>query len=297
METILFLQQLSSPWLDRLAVAVTALGAEEFYTLALPLLFWLGPPAFAVRVAGVLLASGWLQDTLKLAIDSPRPDDALRLAYRGVDLGPAFPSGHALVALTFWGYLAARLKDRRLTAAAAILVVLVALSRVYLGVHWPVDVLGGLALGAAVLAGALGMEPLLGRWQAELRRPALAALVLGGSALLALASPGAAGVRSAGAAGGAIAGYLLFRQLAPAYVPGGRPHRLLARVLLGLAVLLALRAGLAALLPDAAAAHYLRYLLMGVWLALGPNLLIEGKAPAALQPAAAAEPVAGGQDG
>ena len=95
-----------------------------------------------------------LIEVLKRLVGRPRPGTALAL----VDShGFAFPSGHALAAAAVWGLVAvlcgrwARRGAARAAAvtAAGVLALVAGGSRVYLGVHWPTDVLGGWALGAA----------------------------------------------------------------------------------------------------------------------------------------------------
>jgi membrane-associated phospholipid phosphatase len=111
-----------------------------------------------VLVAGVTVAgNGVLTLALKQAVARPRPP--LSGALAAAD-GYAFPSGHAATAAAAFGVLAflcsaplrgwaARVAVR---AGAAVLAALVGISRIYLGVHWAADVLGGWAFGALWLA-------------------------------------------------------------------------------------------------------------------------------------------------
>jgi undecaprenyl-diphosphatase len=105
----------------------------------------------------VLISSGGgslLTFVLKSLFDRPRPDVVVHLV--GVS-SASFPSGHAMASATIYltlGALLARVQpQRRLKiyagVVAATLTVLVGLSRVYLGVHWPTDVLAGWCVGAA----------------------------------------------------------------------------------------------------------------------------------------------------
>jgi undecaprenyl-diphosphatase len=95
-----------------------------------------------------------LSTLLKLSFERPRPD----LVPHAVAVYTAsFPSGHAMLsAVTYLtlGTLLARIQPRRrlrayIVAVAVLLTLLVGTSRVYLGVHWPTDVLAGWCLGAA----------------------------------------------------------------------------------------------------------------------------------------------------
>jgi undecaprenyl-diphosphatase len=109
----------------------------------------------ALTVVGATLTS----TAIKLMVARPRPQaDALVHA-----LGYAFPSGHSTTAAAAWLSSAVVLGSLTrgtalriaLGAVASVVVVLVGVSRVYLGVHAPTDVLGGWALGALWLAGTL----------------------------------------------------------------------------------------------------------------------------------------------
>jgi membrane-associated phospholipid phosphatase len=118
----------------------------------------------ALWIAVTAAAGTALQQGVKAALDRPRPHwvnpvDSAHYA--------AFPSGHALTATVTFGLLLWMLKlhgapaawQRLATAVAAVSVLGVGFTRLYLGVHWFTDILGGWLLGAALVAWAVGTYP------------------------------------------------------------------------------------------------------------------------------------------
>ena len=155
-------------WLRETARDITALGGFTVLTLisvlATIMLLIHRRRAQALVFAGTVLAAQLVSDGLKVWIGRPRPTlvSHLDLVYSN-----SFPSGHALmtpvVYLSLAGILAAG--ERRagekalLLGSAAALTAAVGISRVYLGVHWPTDVLAGWMLGGAIaLASSLGLR-------------------------------------------------------------------------------------------------------------------------------------------
>jgi undecaprenyl-diphosphatase len=97
-----------------------------------------------------------IQDALKVSFHRARPELALHLISQG---GYSFPSGHSFTGLIFYGMLIwlcrSNMKNRiaadLITFLLICLIALLGFSRIYLGVHFPTDVLGGWALGLCVL--------------------------------------------------------------------------------------------------------------------------------------------------
>jgi undecaprenyl-diphosphatase len=144
------------PWLAGVARDFTALGSigvVSFVTLVVGgHLMLQGRFRVALFVLAAVAIGIVLSSMLKLGFDRARPD----LVPHGTTVySPAFPSGHALVSAVAYLTLAALLAQvqprRRLTiyllGTAAALTVAIGLTRVFLGVHWPSDVLAGWAAG------------------------------------------------------------------------------------------------------------------------------------------------------
>jgi undecaprenyl-diphosphatase len=136
---------------DNKVLAVLFLGQTAF--------FWLRRERFKSAASlGLGLSMFAAGSLLKAAIGRPRP---FLWSHLVAAHGGAFPSGHALGAAACYAFLAWLLArawpERRSTlwTGCAVVVFLVGFSRLYLGVHWPTDVAGGWALGAALAAGAV----------------------------------------------------------------------------------------------------------------------------------------------
>jgi membrane-associated phospholipid phosphatase len=135
--------------------------------------------ATALLVPVAALAAFAVQQLVVLVVDEARPyavhPDALVLIARTTD--PSFPSDHACVT----GAVAAALflVDRRLGWTATVVALVMAATRVYVGAHWPLDVVAGLALGALVaLAVVAVLRHPVARVVERLRATALAPLLV-----------------------------------------------------------------------------------------------------------------------
>jgi undecaprenyl-diphosphatase len=154
-------------WMQEAARDVTALGGFTVLTLvtvtATAILLLHGRRAQAAIFAATVVVAQAVAELVKHWIARPRPELILQhdLVYSS-----SFPSGHAMMSpvvyLTLAAFLAAgerrRAEKTLLSVLAAVLVMAIGVSRVYLGVHWPSDVLAGWALGGAVaFAATMGL--------------------------------------------------------------------------------------------------------------------------------------------
>jgi undecaprenyl-diphosphatase len=139
------------PWLGTNLVFIPVLGPACWY-------LWrkLRRPDLAIIVAVTTVGNYVLGTALKLAFERPRP--ALWPA-RGEYTGTAYPSGHVMAVTSVIGVIAVLLYEKRggMSPLIAWMMLLIATcySRLYLGVHWPTDVVGGLLAGGTWFVGIL----------------------------------------------------------------------------------------------------------------------------------------------
>jgi undecaprenyl-diphosphatase len=156
------MKQMRNAPADEIMITLTMLGDSLVMTaLAAVIVFWLiGHKAYRAALAALIavLAGKIFVPILKYGIQRPRP----AAVYDGAELF-SFPSGHATMAALIFGILAVlvshsmgRWSRALVYAMCGLVVVAIAYSRVYLGVHWLSDVLGGLLFGS-VMAAAFGV--------------------------------------------------------------------------------------------------------------------------------------------
>ena len=144
----------SQPWLDKLFWAITQTAGPLVLipvTITVVVLWRRSEKTAAMLVITSVAAGFVLSSLFKLKYARPRPDLFPPLV---VEHSYSFPSGHTLTAVTFYGLLAILLWQRGhhfWGIIAGLWVLLVAFSRVYLGAHYPSDVLASLALGVIML--------------------------------------------------------------------------------------------------------------------------------------------------
>jgi len=269
---ITWIQQFSSPLLDIFFKAVTFMGNAEYYILIIPLLFWLYDKKFALRFGVFFICNAWLNSFIKDIFQVTRPPIELHKIQQG---GYSFPSGHAQGSTGFWGYLAVQVKRPWAYIVAAILCSLVAFSRVYLGVHFPLDILAGILIAIVWIVIydfiTRKVKLKLNLWQWFLASLALCALLL-------LLHPGGDSPLLAGFLLSSLWGYRLETDLVNFNVKGYWWQNVI-KALLGTAVLFGLHSGLKPILltlfnnpaGDTAfyyAATFCRYFIMGLWVSL-----------------------------
>lgn len=292
--------QTMSPALDGFMRGVTFLGTIEFYILFIPALYWCVNQSLGLRVLFILILTDIPGSSLKQLLHEPRPYWLGGVKALAEDPYYGIPSTHASNTLAVWGLIAYTVKKSWLWIFTIVFLLLIGLSRLYLGVHFPQDVLGGWLLGLFMLFLFIKYESRFLAWWGQMSGKtqillgfalSVSLILLGVLVLAAIAgSPDPPEwstfstqareidhyITLAGFLFGAVAGLTLKSKYAPFKVNGSALQKV-GRYIVGMIGLFVLYLGLdvlfAQLAPDASLAgyilRYIRYSLVSIWAVFG----------------------------
>jgi membrane-associated phospholipid phosphatase len=287
-------------WLTLPMKAFSFLGTEEFLILLLPILYWCVDSSLGIRVTIILMLSTSINGAFKLAFHGPRPY-WYSPGVHGLAAETSFgvPSNHAQSAAVVWGLLAAYLKKGWVWLLAILLILLIGFSRLYLGVHFPHDVLLGWLIGGLIVWLALRFWDPVSAWVKKQSAgwQVLAAFLVSLAIFLlplipvvwlkatnwqppqawAMYATQAISLENVATSAGIVFGLLVgLVWLAHQgwFQTKGLWWKLVLRYLLGLAGILVIRYGLKFIFPEGETVlayflRYLRYTLIGFWVAGG----------------------------
>jgi len=292
--------QTMSPALDSVMKLFSFLGTIEFYILLIPVLYWLVNPQLGMRILLLLITTDFIGTSFKHLLRQPRPYWLGGVKELALEPSYGIPSTHASDSLAVWGGLAYHLKNGWLWAVSGGLILLVAMSRLYLGVHFPQDVLGGWLIGVLVILVFTWVEGRFLSWFKALPQAAqigagfgvsILMILIGVIILASIASSSdpatwvefSSGSRSishyftmAGAFFGAVAGYVLMQRHA-SFQSKGTSGQQAGRYVLGIVGVLVIYIGLDLFFGLIAAdetligyiLRYLRYASVALWVTFG----------------------------
>jgi membrane-associated phospholipid phosphatase len=302
---ILFAVQNLGSWLNFPMKFFTFLGNEEFYLLLMPAIYWCINARLGLQIGVILLLSNGVNTLMKIGFHRPRPYWLSDQVWIGGHLGDfSFPSGHAQIGISIWGFLAFTLRKGWAWIGAAAVIFLIGMSRIYLGVHFPIDIAAGWAVGALLLAAYIQLKKPVGTW---LRKQSLGlqiVIIAGLIVLLLLAGfvlqqrlenwqipvdwmeRAGEDITSMGIVNlTTISGVFLGLGAGAAFLNSqgefnttGTITQKIIRYLVGLIGVAVLWAGLDALFPDGATLaalvwRFIRYTLVGLWISWGAPLV------------------------
>jgi membrane-associated phospholipid phosphatase len=299
-----FIQNLGT-WLLPIMQFFSFCATEEFFILVMPILYWCMDTAIGMRVGVVVLISSSVVDITKMVCQLGRPYWLFpKVRTYAVESSFGLPSGHTQKAVAVWATLAATFKKTWLWVLSIFMILMIALSRIYLGVHFLSDVLAGLVISILFLILYLKLEAPVIRWAKK--QPLWVITLL---SLIACVVPVliVAAIRVA-KAGWQVPAEWLVTDIDPFNPEGiltlngtlfgllvgyawlvrsggfkikGTPFQLVLRYFLGIAGIFAIRYGLKFVFPETAdflgyALRFIRYGLIGLWVAaLAPFAFIK----------------------
>jgi len=280
LDFITMIQQIDTPLLVSFFRAITSLGDELFYLILFPFLLWCVDFYLGIKVGIIFLLSVYANAGIKEIFQQPRPFEILPEIQKVYATGYGFPSGHAQSSLVVWGSIAYLKKQIWICILSILLILLIGFSRIYLGVHFPTDVLGGWLIGGLVLClsyyvfSKIKFDSISGNTRFKIICITLFPVIL----LQFQSSPDI--ISSVATLTGVGYGLLLFHSSIGGIRLGNWLQRFFS-FLLGVTGIGILYLGLKFILPSEGQPFYqlsrfFRYLLLGMWISFGaPRLFIQ----------------------
>jgi membrane-associated phospholipid phosphatase len=271
-EIIRFIQAFSNPFLDNVFVSITMLGEEYFFIIALSLIYWCIDKNMGYRIGFTYLSSMVLNAGIKEVLQVPRPigETGIRSLRIETATGSSFPSGHTQGVATFWISLMTNTKKSWTYILGSIIILMVALSRIYLGVHRPVDVVGSIVI-AAVWVFIVNM---IFDYIKTGGNKAILLLTIIPMVICAVILKDADYYKALGVSIGFFIGYII----EPKYINFNVRAGLLKQVFklfLGLSVAIAIKVLTKLILPETLLGDLIRYIIIGLWITLGATYIFD----------------------
>lgn len=149
LDIIRMIQSIHNPFLDSFFQITTMLGENFMIMIIILGVYWCINKRWGEYVAYSFFTSAVLNNTIKNIVKAKRPigEEGIRSLRVHTATGYSFPSGHTQGAASTYGALYLLLKKYKCAIIFIIIIFIVGVSRLYLGVHYPKDVLGGIILG------------------------------------------------------------------------------------------------------------------------------------------------------
>ncbi len=165
LQVILWFQSWRTPLVADIALVFNFLGTENFLLPLLAFVYWCVDAAFGRRLTILFVINAWLNTWIKDLFNRPRPFQVSDQVHKLVDEpSPGIPSAHAQNTALIAGTFADKIKRSWVTALLVVYALLMAVSRMVAGVHFPEDVTAGLVIGLIAVLLYLWLEPRASAW-------------------------------------------------------------------------------------------------------------------------------------
>lgn len=271
LEIIKFIQQIANPFWDVFFIIISAMSEEFIIIALLGLLYWCMDKRLGYKIGFLYVLNAPLNLIIKAFVNAPRPigSEGIRSIYKETATGSSFPSGHSQLGGGLFYFLFKNDKCIIRRAVFLIIAILIPVSRLYLGVHYPVDVVVGFILGVIMVyvSGAI-FEKLYERHTAWLVLFALPAIVF------CIIDGGSDSCKMAGLIIAFLFGMVIEKKYIDFSVKASLPVQILKYVC-GVAFVILLRSGMKLIFPDGALWGFIRYFVIGIFVTIVYPLLIK----------------------
>lgn len=257
LEILRHIQSIANPFLDFLFQLITICGEQIVIISIIAIVYWALDEKFGEYIAYSVLTSVLLNNTIKDIFKMKRPigEEGIRTLREQTATGYSFPSGHTQSASSFYGAIAIYLKKRAMDIIATIMIILIGFSRLYLGVHYPKDVIVGGILGILT---SLICYKLYNKFENKMLLYVITFVIF----IPALTFAHSADfIKGMGTYLGFIIGIYIEKKYVNFSVETSNGNKII-RVLLGVLILLVLQVGLKYILPGGTIFSFIRYLLI-----------------------------------
>ncbi|WP_069999418.1 phosphatase PAP2 family protein [Cellulosilyticum sp. I15G10I2] len=267
-----YLESIRTEFLTSLMVVITIMADKLFLIALIACLYWCVDKVKGVRLAWMLLLSDAFNKVIKMTFKMPRPFEKGVVLPVGSEetAGYSFPSGHTQRATSFWSGSMLVLKSKASILMGICIILLTALSRIYLGLHWPADTVGGIAFGVLAVLFAnqlLGEKAVISRWHVM----AVSCLVLA-----ALIAPIENDLTKSVAALWGMTWGAYMEQKYIHFKPIQKMTIQILKVIIGIFGVLIIYVGVKKMLPPYKVYDMIRYGLLFLWISAGAPYLFKG---------------------
>lgn len=262
LELLKYIQSFSNRYFDVLFEMVTMLGEELFGIIVVAVFYWCFNKTFGYKLAFVCLTNEAINTIVKEIVKFPRP-----IGYEGIHSirvetagGYSFPSGHTQQSTSLFTTLMIEFKKKWLFLIGILGILLVGFSRMYLGVHWPTDVIGGLIIGLLWTIIVIKVFD----WSRSKENPLLLGVLVIPMMICLLFFRTATYYKTVGTLTALWIGYMIEDKCIK-YVTKAVWWKQIIKLLIGFAGIIAIKVYLKRLLPIANYSDFFRYAFMGIW--------------------------------
>ena len=265
-----FFSNIRTPLLNKIFEVITISTESAVLLLVIAVVYWCIDKKLGQKLGFILLLSMTANGFIKNLVKAPRPFElgVVEPLRQQTATGHSFPSGHTQAATTFWFVWMTHIHKKWLYSIGAIMIAVIGLSRRYLGVHWPIDVI--VAIGVGIICAIMG-QGLFEKIEGSKTTLFLlgSCIALGGTLFLKF---DADYIKAIGGAIGFIMGYLLETKYIRFSTKG--PLKIQVQKLgIGIIGLGILYGGLKLIFPPYLIFSFIRYGLVAVWIMAGAPYL------------------------